>query len=291
MKDKGYFKYVENQGTQVFVPDYAKAVLDDQLNVAIRTLDGMVTERGYPTVRLEETMGSIIQGSAIDNVNSGRDGGSTESNDVEQILNSAKADIIWKVTLTKKNNGFQNWIEYGIDAIDSYTNKAIGPAQDGSGPKSSSAGEADLIRQAITDKMDAFLAGHQTYFNKLSEEGREIVIELRRFDSFEYYFNDDVDYDGDTYLFSELLEFYITSISKDPNFSFNPSENKIDISGMKIDLVQEKRNPLTKKVTTRPLEAKDIANKISKWIMKEFDYPSQVINFGLGKARITIGEK
>jgi len=281
---------VDNQGVETFVPDYATAVRDDRLNIAIRTLDGMINERGYSTTRLEETMKSISQGSAIDNLNSGRDGGMGESNPVEDILNTAKADIIWKVFWKKDGNGIQNWIEYGIEALDAYTNKAFA-VEDGSGPKSMSAGEGDLIRQAVTDKMDAFLSEHQKYFNKLSEVGREIVLEIRRWDSFEYYFNDDVEFADETYLFSELLEFYISTLSKDTNFSFNPSENKIDVSGMRIDLVQEKINPLTKKVTTRPVEAKDIANKISKWIKSEFDYDSQVINYGLGKARITIGEK
>tara|TARA_B100001175_G_scaffold244056_1_gene210544 strand:+ start:2961 stop:4403 length:1443 start_codon:yes stop_codon:yes gene_type:complete len=290
MEKNGYFTMVDNQGVETFVPDYATAVRDDRLNIAIRTLDGMINERGYSTTRLEETMKSISQGSAIDNLNSGRDGGMGESNPVEDILNTAKADIIWKVFWKKDGNGIQNWIEYGIEALDAYTNKAFA-VEDGSGPKSMSAGEGDLIRQAVTDKMDAFLSEHQKYFNKLSEVGREIVLEIRRWDSFEYYFNDDVEFADETYLFSELLEFYISTLSKDTNFSFNPSENKIDVSGMRIDLVQEKINPLTKKVTTRPVEAKDIANKISKWIKSEFDYDSQVINYGLGKARITIGEK
>ena len=42
---------------------------------------------------------------------------------------------------------------------------------------------------------------------------------------------------------------------------------------------------------SQPLDAGEFAKKITKFIKKEFDYPSQVITYGLGKARITVGEK
>lgn len=290
MQENNYFNMVDNQGVQVFVPDYASALRDNKLNIAIRTLDGMVGERGYPTVRLEEEIKSINQGSALDNMNSGRDGGSTEASITEQLLNSAKADIIWKVTWTKESNGIQNWIEYGIEALDAYTNKAFA-VEDGAGPKSMSAGEGDLIRQAVTDKMDAFLSEHQTYFNKVIEEGREIQIELRRFDSFEYYFNDDVEFKGREMEFSDLIRGFVGSIAVDRNFSFTSSENQIDLKNLKIEMTEEIEDLFGGGMVSQPLDAETFAKKISKFIKKEFNYPSQVIPFGLGKARITVGEK
>jgi predicted alpha-1,6-mannanase (GH76 family) len=44
-----------------------------------------------------------------------------------------------------------------------------------------------LLRQAVTDKMDGFLARHQDHFKNIAENGREIALDFRRFDSFEYY--------------------------------------------------------------------------------------------------------
>ena len=291
MKENNYFTMVDNQGVQEFVPDYAAALLDPKLNVAITTLDGMVGERGYPTVRLAEEMKSISQGSAIDNMNSGRDGGSTESSIIDELLNSAKADIIWKVTWTKETNGIQNWIDYTIDALDSYTNKAISPPQGGSGPRSMSASEGDLIRQAVTDKMDAFLAGHQTYFNKIAEEGREITVEFRRFDSFEYYFDDEVEFKGREMEFAQLMRGFLGTIAKDRNFSFDASGTKIDVKSLRIPLSEEIEDFFSGEMISQPLDAGEFAKKITKFIKKEFDYPSQVITYGLGKARITVGEK
>ena len=291
LKDNGYAKLVDNQGVKTLVPDYASALLDKNLNIAISTLDKMVSERGYPTVRLAETMKSISQGDAMDNAVEGRDGGAQETSILDELLNVAKADITWKVTWSVENNGVQTWVSYGIDALDSYTNKSIGVAND-DGPKSMSASVGALLRQAVTDKMDGFLARHQDHFKNIAENGREIALDFRRFDSFEYYFNDDVEFKGREMEFSSLIRGFVGSIAKDRNFSFNPGENKIGITQLRIEMNEEVEDLFGGgDPVIEPMDATKFAKKISSFIKKQFGYPSKVTTLGLGKARITIGEK
>ncbi len=60
----------------------------------------------------------------MDNAVEGRDGGSGETlSMLDDLLNTAKADITWKVSWTVETNGIQKWVSYGIDALDSYTNE------------------------------------------------------------------------------------------------------------------------------------------------------------------------
>ena len=291
LKDNGYAKFVDNQGVKTLVPDYASALLDKNLNIAISTLDKMVSERGYPTVRLAETMKSISQGDAMDNAVEGRDGGAQETSILDELLNVAKADITWKVTWYVETNGIQTWVSYGIDALDSYTNKSIGVAND-DGPKSMSASVGALLRQAVTDKMDGFLARHQDHFKNIAENGREIALDFRRFDSFEYYFNDDVEFKGREMEFSSLIRGFVGSIAKDRNFSFNPGENKIGITQLRIEMNEEVEDLFGGgDPVIEPMDATKFAKKISSFIKKQFGYPSKVTTIGLGKARITIGEK
>lgn len=291
LKDNGYAKFVDNQGVKTLVPDYASALLDKNLNIAISTLDKMVSERGYPTVRLAETMKSISQGDAMDNAVEGRDGGAQETSILDELLNVAKADITWKVTWSVETNGIQKWVSYGIDALDSYTNKSIGVAND-DGPKSMGASVGALLRQAVTDKMDGFLARHQDHFKNIAENGREIALDFRRFDSFEYYFNDDVEFKGREMEFSSLIRGFVGSIAKDRNFSYNPGENKIGITQLRIEMNEEVENLFPGGDTViEPMDATKFAKKISSFIKKQFGYPSKVTTLGLGKARITIGEK
>tara|TARA_Y100000385_G_scaffold289118_1_gene357607 strand:+ start:1412 stop:2857 length:1446 start_codon:yes stop_codon:yes gene_type:complete len=292
MKENKYFKMVDNQGRMVFVPDYDAAILDPKLKIAIQTLDGMVGKRGYPTVRLAETINSIDQGSALDNATEGRDGGASETSITEEILNVAKADIIWNVNWTFESNSIQNWIDYGIEALDAYTNKSLpGASISGSGPKSMSASEGDLIRQAVTDKMDAFLVGHQTYFDNLVKNGREISLDIRRFDSFEYYFNDDVEFKGKEMELSSLIRGFLGSIAKDRNFSFNANENTINVTDLRIEMSKEEEDMFGGGAVQVPQDASMFAKQLQRFIKKEFDVPSKVLTIGLGKARITIGEK
>jgi len=234
LKDNGYAKFVDNQGVKTLVPDYTSALLDKNLNIAISTLDKMVSERGYPTVRLAETLKSISGGSALDNAVEGRDGGAQETSILDELLNVAKADITWKVTWSVETNGIQKWVSYGIDALDSYTNKSIGVAND-DGPKSMGASVGALLRQAVTDKMDGFLARHQDHFKNIAENGREIALDFRRFDSFEYYFNDDVEFKGREMELSSLIRGFVGSIAKDRNFSYNPGENRIGITQLRVE--------------------------------------------------------
>ena len=291
LKDNGYAKFVDNQGVKTLIPDYTSALLDKNLNIAISTLDKMVSERGYPTVRLAETLKSISGGSALDNAVEGRDGGAQETSILDELLNVAKADITWKVTWSVETNGIQKWVSYGIDALDSYTNKSIGVAND-DGPKSMGASVGALLRQAVTDKMDGFLARHQDHFKKIAENGREIALDFRRFDSFEYYFNDDVEFKGREMEFSSLIRGFVGSIAKDRNFSYNPGENKIGITQLRIEMNEEVEDLFGGgDPVLEPMDATKFAKKISSFIKKQFGYPSKVTTIGLGKARITIGEK
>ena len=291
LKDNGYAKFVDNQGVKTLVPDYTSALLDKNLNIAISTLDKMVSERGYPTVRLAETLKSISGGSALDNAVEGRDGGAQETSILDELLNVAKADITWKVTWSVETNGIQKWVSYGIDALDSYTMKSIGVAND-DGPKSMGASVGALLRQAVTDKMDGFLARHQDHFKNIAENGREIALDFRRFDSFEYYFNDDVEFKGREMELSSLIRGFVGSIAKDRNFSYNPGENRIGITQLRVEMNEEVEDLFGGgDPVIEPMDATKFAKKISSFIKKQFGYPSKVTTIGLGKARITIGEK
>ena len=235
-------------------------------------------------------MKGLNQGSAMDNAVEGRYGEMQETSIMDELLNVAKADIIWKVTWSVEGT-MQKHVDYGIDALDAYTNKSIGVEND-TGPKSMSASVGDLLRQAVTDKMDSFLASHQDHFKNIVENGREISLDFRRFDTFEYYFNDDVEFKGREMEFSDLIRGFVGSIAKDRNFSFNPGENKIGITQLRIEMNEEVEDLFGGgDPVIEPMDATKFAKKISKLIKKQFGYSSKVTTIGLGKARITIGEK
>ncbi|MGY8887269.1 MAG: DUF6175 family protein [Flavobacteriales bacterium] len=290
LNQNGYMKTIDNQGATIYVPDYQAALLNPELGTAIRTLEDLLGERGYNAVKLSEEISKLAEDDAIANAVEGRYGGASESSVLEDILAVARPDIRWDVTFTKNTNGIQNWIDYGIEAIDAYTGKRFAGA-DGTGPKTMSASTSELLRQAVADKMDDFLSEHQDYFNEINEKGREISLDIRRFDSFEYYFNDDVEFKGRELELQALIRGFLGSIARDKAFNFNATENKIIVKQLRIDLAEEVEDLFGEGMITEPLDASKFAGKLSTFIKKQFSYPSKVVSKGVGGAIIYIGEK
>jgi len=281
---------LDNQGVTVYAPDYKAALLNPELGTAMRTLEDLLGERGYSPVKLSEEIKKLAEDDAIANSVEGRDGGGSETSILEDILAVARPDIRWDVTYTKQTNGIQNWLDYGIEAIDAYTGKRFAGADD-SGPKSMSASTSELLRQAVADKMDDFLSEHQDHFNEIIEKGREISLDIRRFDSFEYYFNDDIEFKGKEMELQSLIRGYLGSIARDKAFNFNATENKITVKQLRIDVSEEVEDLFGDGMTTEPLDASKFAGKLSRFIKKQFGYPSKVVPKGVGGAIIYVGEK
>jgi hypothetical protein len=290
MDANGYMNKLDNQGVTVYAPDYKAALLNPELGTAIRTLENLLGERGYSPVKLSEEIKKLAEDDAIANSVEGGQGGGSESSILEDILAVARPDIRWDVTYTKQTNGIQNWLDYGIEAIDAYTGKNFALADD-SGPKSMSASTSELLRQAVADKMDDFLSEHQDHFNEIIEKGREISLDIRRFDSFDYYFNDDVEFKGREMELQSLIRSYLGSIARDKAFNFNATENKITVKQLRIDVSEEVEDLFGDGMTTEPLDASKFAGKLSRFIKKQFGFPSKVVSKGVGGAIIYVGEK
>ena len=91
---------------------------------------------------------------------------------------------------------------------------------------------------------------------------------------------------------SSLIRGFVGSIAKDRNFSYNPGESKIGITQLRIEMNEEVEDLFGGgDPVLEPMNAEKFAKKISSFIKKQFGYPSKVTTLGLGKARITIGEK
>jgi len=91
--------------------------------------------------------------------------------------------------------------------------------------------------------------------------------------------------------FSTLLQGYLGSIAKDRNFSYSSTANRIDVKDLRIELTQDVEDLFGGGIVSQSLNAQTFAKKISRFIKENFDYSSNITPFGLGKARITIGEK
>jgi len=88
-----------------------------------------------------------------------------------------------------------------------------------------------------------------------------------------------------------LIRGYLGSIARDKAFNFNATENKITVKQLRIDVSEEVEDLFGDGMTTEPLDASKFAGKLSRFIKKQFGYPSKVVPKGVGGAIIYVGEK
>lgn len=290
-KRNGYWLTFENQGQVVGVPDYQNALLDGDLATAIANLEDLIQERGYPIKSLAAELSSLKQSASLDALNSSREGGaSTEVSVLDELLSQAKVDISWEVEWTVDNNGFEKKLNYTIRAIDVYTNEAFS-SESGTGPNSVSAGIPELLKQSVTDKMDAFLGKHQTYFNEIVENGRKVSMEFRRWDDFDLYFDDLVTVRGQEFTITEILQQFLRANAISSSFQTNGTNTQINVTDLRIPLNRKERNIFTGETELVPIATAEFARKLQTFLKNEMNIESSLLSLGLGKVRLTLGSK
>jgi len=90
----------DNQGTEVRIPDYKKAMQTDaNLLLVISKINTMMVDRGFPLKNLETVMKDIDQMRAEDNMTSSKSsGGSLAESPLDILKRTVKADISMQVT-------------------------------------------------------------------------------------------------------------------------------------------------------------------------------------------------
>lgn len=278
------FYTIDQNGERV--ADYAEAMIDNDIRTAIANLEKLLQDRGFQPKNAGAEAESLKRNKVMDEVNTGRDGLDTQVTDLDKMLASAKADIRWEVDWKVNDNGLDRKLNYTVQAFDAYNNKAIS-TETGEGPSSFSASMPELLKQAITDKMDAFLGKHQSHFQDILDNGRPVVLEFKTFDMDSYAFDSEIE-PGLT--ITDLIIEYVSAKSVSGNFSRQGTQSALTFEDVRI--------PLTIEIKSRFGDAKPISNtpftfltELKKYLMAEFQMDSQLLELGLGKARLTLGAK
>lgn len=279
-KERGFEQQFDNQGVLEQIPDYKKAVsTDTELNLVIAKINSLMAERGYPIKDLQNTIKSIANMSAEDQlISSKNDAGILES-PLDRIRRTAKADIILEIGWKVNSMGPENSITYILRAIDAYSNKQVAGSQ-GTGKSSFSAEVPVLLAEAVQDHMDNFLEGLQAHFDDIRTNGREVVLDLRVFESSAVDF--ETEYDG--YELCEVIDNWLAENCVNHQFS------KSDATETFI-LYEQVRIPLLKP-NGMSLDTYGFARELARFLGKEpYKIPVKTVNRGLGRCLLVFGEK
>lgn len=280
--ENGYMTTYDNQGDEVSVPDYEKAVQNDMdLVNAITKIGELMAERGLPLKDLASTVRSIRQSSAEYEMTVSRSSGSSlAESPLDKLLNRAKADILVELAWKINTVGPKQSVTYTLRGIDAYTNKQVAAAQ-GTGAPSFSAEIPVLIEEATLEKMDGFIAQLQAHFDDLLANGREVNVNIRVFDNGSGMSLED-EYDG--YELIDIIDDWMAQNTVQHRYSLtDATENMMRFEQVRIPLYRE---------NGMPMDTRRFVTELRRYLSKEpFNITSKVLTKGLGRADLVLGEK
>jgi len=271
----------DNQGTKQKVPNYKQAFQEDtEIGQVISKIGSLMIDRGFPLKDAEQELKAIEARTAEDNMTTSSSSGSGISESpLDKLKNKAKADIIiqiwWKVS--KTDNG--KVVSFVLEAFDAYTSKRIA-ASSGNGSPNDKDIVPVLLQNAIQSNIDSFVSQLQAHFDDMFNNGREITLTLKKWNTWDKDFETEVDE-------KEIIDYVNEWLQKNTvKGRFNvsdASENKIRCEQVRIPLYDSNNNAV---------DARQFAKGLQKYFKAApFNYEVKLMTRGLGEAILVFGEK
>ncbi len=276
----GYMMEFDNQGTKVKIPDYKKAFQENaDLNTVISAINGMMAERGFPLKNMESAIKTLESESAENAMLTSKTGSGLSESPVDALKRVAKADIIMQLTWTVNTTGPKKSITFNLQGLDAYTDKQIATAV-GTGAPSFSAETAVLLQEAVTAHIDNFNATLQKHFDDMFENGREIIIRIKKFDSW----SDDLETEFDGKELSAILEEWMAANTVKGRYNTSDAtENMMLFEQVRIPLYND---------GGKAIDARGFAKGLQTFLKNPpYSITNKLMMKGLGQAVIVLGEK
>ena len=276
----GFMIEYDNQGTKVKVPDYKKAfqTSSDLVNV-ISKINGLMADRGFPLKNAESALKSLESESAENAMLTSKGGASVAESPVDKLKKTAKADIIMQLTWTVNTTGPKKSITFNLQGLDSYTDKQVATAQ-GTGAPSFSAELPVLLEEAVLSQLDNFNGTLQKHFDDMFENGREIVIRVKKFDSWD----GDLEKEFGGKELSAVIEDWLKANTVKGRFSTtDATENMMLLEQVRIPLYDAGGNAT---------DARGFVKGLQKFLNSPpYSITNKLMMKGLGQATIVLGDK
>lgn len=280
--EQRYFMTVfDNQGTKQKVPNYKQAFQEDtEIGQVISKIGGLMIDRGFPLKDAEQEIKAIERRTAEANVTGSTTSGSSISESpLDKLKNRAKADIIiqiwWKINKTDQGKS----VSFILEAFDAYTSKRIASST-GNGTPNSTDIVPVLLQNAILANIDPFAAQLQSHFDDMFNNGREILLTVKKWDSWDK--NLETEINGDE-IKNHIYDWLEKNSVKGRFNESNSTENRIDYEQVRIPLFDERN---------RALDARQFAINLQKYLKAApFNIEVKLMTRGLGEAILVLGEK
>jgi hypothetical protein len=126
-----------------------------------------------------------------------------------------------------------------------------------------------------------------SHFNDMAENGREIVLKLKVWDSSDINFEEEFDFEDEYLELTDIISYWMedNTVNHAPART-DATENFITFEQVRIPLYKERNGRQS------PLDARGFANMLRSYLKDEpFLIESKIYERGLGEVWIIIGEK
>ena len=278
-----YTKTFDNMGETEIMPDYKKAMqFSGDLNAAITKINLLMQERDFPLQDLQQTLKDINNTSIEESlISSKATGAGIKETPLDQFRRVAKADIIMELNWEVLANGPRQKIRYTLRGLDAYTNKQVAAAE-GIGAPSMAADIPTLLEEAVLAHMDNFCDQLQRHFDDMMQNGREVAVSIRVFDDGS---GIDLESEFGGQELTDIIDNWMSANTVQHRYNMdNNTETQIDFKQVRI--------PLYRANGTTPMDTRSFTNNLVKVLRgAPFNLPCKLVNQGLGKCTIIIGEK
>ena len=271
----------DNQGTKQKVPNYKQAFQEDtEIGQVISKIGSLMIDRGFPLKDAEQELKAIEARSAEDNMTTSTASGSSISESpLDKLKNKAKADIViqiwWKVNKTEQGKS----VSFILEAFDAYTSKRIASST-GNGTPNNTDIIPVLLQNAILANIDPFAAQLQSHFDDMFNNGREILLTVKKWNSWDKNMETEIDGKEITDYINEWLQ---KNTVKGKFSMADASENIIRFDQVRIPLFDTNKNGV---------DARQFSKGLQKYLKETpFNFEVKLMTRGLGEAILVLGEK
>ena len=270
----------DNQGLTVSVPDYQTAFREDlELGPVISKVGQLLTTYGYSLKDCEQELKTLAQRAAEDNLTMSKSSGaSLAESPLDMLKRRTKSDIIIQVDWRINREAVGKSVTYTLEAFDAYTSKRIATST-GIGLPSDDPVPV-ILEKAVNEHVAEFDKQMDQYYRDLVENGREIVLTVRCWDSWE---NDlETEY-GDDEL-TDCIQEWMSDHTVEGVFNLSDAtESILQFEQVRIPFYDAKG---------KAMDARSFASELRKYLRTEpFFIEAKVMTRGLGEAIIVLGEK
>ena len=269
----------DNQGTKVKTPNYQQAFMEDtEIGPVISKIGQILTKMGYSLKDAEQEIKSLNTKTAEDNATMSKSSGaSLVESPLDVLKRRIKSDVLIQISWDLSRSGGSHATTFTLEAFDSYTNKRIATS---TGTTQGQGSVPELLASAVQQNVKPFDKQMDQWYSDQKKNGREILLTIRCWDSWE---NDlETEYDGEE--LTDCIQKWLKQNCVNGEFNLSDgTESFAQFEQVRIPLVDANGSAM---------DARAFATSLRKHLGKApYNITAKVMQRGLGEAILVLGEK